>query len=259
LIIQKPFEGAKSKIERAYVHIRDLNDSLNAFAQNRFYTARIERDIYGVNYLVIEFTRYFRDDAGAVVGDAIHNLRSALDIMWVDTIRVCRGKPTQYTRFPIFPRWEKVKAKVDEALKQKRITKTVHDLVFDVIHPNQTPNRILASLGQLNDLDKHMLLIPIHPMMMIGGFDMEDQNGLPFMPGFFWLFDDSGRSRLQKTDGDVKLKNQGKPSATILFALHFADPNAEIPCRGAAVIPTLNGIAEEVSRTFEAFKALLFG
>lgn len=152
-----------------------------------------------------------------------------------------------------------MKGTVNEALNQKRISLAVHNFMLETIHPNKTLNPILEALGELNDLDKHMLLLPIYPMMQLGGFGMEDEKGKLFMEDVAFYCDSAGRFRLDKDSGSLKLNKQGNAAATIIFSMDLTDLERVIPFMSQAVIPALNRVAEEVTRTVKEFESLLFG
>ena len=81
-IWENPFANAHLKIERADKHIADIEQRL-----------RISSDRYGPSLHIDmktgeQFLAYYlrdrelRRDIALIVGDAIHNLRCALDIVW---------------------------------------------------------------------------------------------------------------------------------------------------------------------------------
>lgn len=82
------------------------------------------------------------------------------------------------------------------------------------------------------------------------GVRLVDDEGLPLYENQVWFMDNSGRIRLRDADNmRVTLEDKGHFTAAIIFDIG-------VPFQGEAVIPALNGIAEEVTRTVEAFELL---
>jgi uncharacterized membrane protein len=71
------------KIERAEKHIRDLNALLETFVNSDFYSVSVYAD-RGENYIGFEFNKFKFPliEAALIVGDVLHNLHSALDILY---------------------------------------------------------------------------------------------------------------------------------------------------------------------------------
>src|ERR1700680_3024770 len=96
------FHGSRLKIERANEHILDLNGVLLRFIRSDFYTVRVDRDARkGTSHLCIDFdpSPFPSEDAALVIGDALHNLRSALDLLYYEVVRECGA--SKWTRFPV--------------------------------------------------------------------------------------------------------------------------------------------------------------
>src|ERR1019366_7071528 len=98
------FEGARLKIDRANVHIAEIEAILGALPKN--YTARIDRDeeagsqaiVYTCNIDLFDL----KSNLSLLVGDAIHNLRTALDYSWVAVLQKCAPSIiTKWSRFLI--------------------------------------------------------------------------------------------------------------------------------------------------------------
>ena len=94
------FEASRKKVQRAEKHVRDLNDALIDFANSDFYRLAVEDNPrYGSQELVIDIdsSPEILIRCALIIGDALHNLRSALDILWW-SITV---NQTKHTHFPI--------------------------------------------------------------------------------------------------------------------------------------------------------------
>src|SRR6266702_6379559 len=93
-----PFYGARLKIERAKEHINDLNSRAQLFADTHPHTINLETDLdTGDKLLSIAPAEPFPDQLVCILGDALHNLRSALDHAWCSMV----VSQTKWTRFPL--------------------------------------------------------------------------------------------------------------------------------------------------------------
>jgi len=241
------FSASRKKIERAKKHIEDLNSLLAAFVSSDFYTVSVEKNIQRRAHFLrfdIDKSPFPFHDAALVVGDALHNLRSALDLLYYGTV----VNPSNWTRFPIFDTREILVDRIGGALKKKQITSSVHDLILDTVKPYHAGNYTLWALHDLNIRDKHQLLVPVVKLFKFYGVRLEDDKQAPVNGRTFYLMDASSRIRLPDCT-TVILKEKGHASGVILFDFGTAFQNE-------SVIPALNGVAEEVTRTIEAFEAL---
>lgn len=245
------FNESKLKIERAKKHIIDLNTLLTDFVKSDFYSASIEKDAYRTSYLKFDLNRAFPlNDSALILGDSLHNLRSALDLMFYQTVLHVGGIPTDWTHFPIRDKREILIKTLNATLEKKQINALIFSLIADTIKPYEAGNYAIWALHDLNIRDKHQLLIPVLQLMKVDNVSLEDGNQIPFMPGVAYFLQKSSRVRLDETRANIQIKDKGQAAATILF-------NIRVPFEGKPVIPTLNGIAEEVSRTIEAFEIAL--
>src|SRR5689334_19456648 len=96
------FVGPKLKIERAQKHIRDLDERFTIFAQSDFYSLRVNEDEEsGDSILQLEHTEPIPDDFALITGDALLNLRSALDLLVSDVVYYGLGTRPKKLYFPI--------------------------------------------------------------------------------------------------------------------------------------------------------------
>ena len=248
------FESSRKKIERANKHIADLNTLWSEFANRDFYSLRIEQDADLMNWLVLEFDpeEFPRVHAAIIIGDTLHNLRSALDILWHEVIAYCGGEPTKYTRFLIRDTREELIAPMNGALKEQQITRDVHDFIFDSVKPYKAGNYCLWAVDDLNVRDKHQLIIPVTQLSAIADVCFEDDQGASFPFDYWLLADESWRIRLKEFYGrKLTVKDKGHATGNILFDIP--------PFEGQAVIPSLNSLSIAVLGTLESFANLMPG
>ena len=242
------FEASHKKIQRAYKHIEDINSLLRDFAKGDIHSVIVDHDTHtGQNFLRMEFREdlFPSIDCALIIGDALHNLRSALDFMWYEFV----SAPTKWTRFPISDTGEELKARIKSALKQQQIIVSDGEFMVEKIQPYKSGNVLLWGLHDMNIRDKHHLFIPVVKLMVVFDVRLEDENCLPIGPTGFA---NETSFRLEITESinrKITVKNKGRPSAQIYFG-------EDAPFQNQSVIPALGRIAEEVTRTVKAFELL---
>src|SRR5579864_4992836 len=99
---QDRIHGIRLKIERAKEHIRDLDAAIKRFVQEQPYTlgAKPHRipEIEHTTLYVAE-VKPIPDCISLIVGDAIHNLRSALDHLMWQLVEAAGGSPDRNIYF----------------------------------------------------------------------------------------------------------------------------------------------------------------
>lgn len=250
----KPLTDSHKKIQRANKHISDIHEMVRAFAKRlNTYTLWVDNDAEtGQNFLCVDLHRelFPSDDIALTIGDALHNLRSALDFAYYQTVLACGGEPSDYTRFPIFDERKTLEEQwINRALKQKQITAKLAAFIVDTIKPYATGNPLIHSLRQMNDRDKHKLFIPVLEPVMLINVRLEDDKGSQVGATGYYT-EESFRMRLMDAnDRKITVKNKGHASPTIVFG-------PETPFPDDHVVITLTRITEEVTRTVEAFESL---
>lgn len=149
--------GVSVKIERAKEHISDLEAEISAFKQRNPYT--VVHDVESKPGHRLSLVRVHGQPSahiGAIASDAIHNLRSALDILWV----VVTGAPNEgrKTYFPIHETAETFERRFSGKIKSP--LKSAVDLLR-VIKPYQGGTDALWHLQVLDNADKHHMLTPV--------------------------------------------------------------------------------------------------
>ena len=152
-------ERIKLKVERAKEHIRELGRSIQAFRDSNPYGFIIEDDLQtGDKVHRLEIRKETPDCFALLIGDAVHNLRSALDhLAWQLVIangQVPISGPggTQFRIYNPSPKPKPMQGKI------QGISADAQKLI-DGIKPYRGGNDDLWALEQLDVIDKHKLLI----------------------------------------------------------------------------------------------------
>ena len=150
------FQGAELKLERADQHIVELAEILGDYGRR---LAISYEPVLGAEELSeLRVSEPLPDMVSVVLGDAIHNMRSALDLAMCSIARE-RGVDTEYMKFP----FADSEIKFEALLKQKHLAPIgvdVQDLLRST-RPYPVGNPELHALHSLDILDKHRLCIPV--------------------------------------------------------------------------------------------------
>jgi hypothetical protein len=95
------FNGARLKIGRANQHIADLETAFHTFVKDNPHTIRSSGDPKtGRTIVRVHFDQPIPDTLALIIGDAIHNLRAALDHATWELIGLDGGTQDRYLKFP---------------------------------------------------------------------------------------------------------------------------------------------------------------
>ena len=243
------FIGPRLKLERAKQHISDLHARLCAFSGTDYYSLRVDTDHQtGKDSLKFEITKPLPDDIGLIIGDALHNLKSALDFAVNDIVFLKTGARSKYTKFPVQDSRDKLIATVNGGSVRKA-SKTIADLIVDIIKPYKGGNDAIWSLHELNILDKHILLLPVFQVSALLGVCAEDDSGRSLVDGT--LIVESGKVALPFVPTtNLKITKYGKAAFAVCF-------DKGLPLEGQSIVPALRSLAEQVGSIIDAFETVL--
>ena len=161
------FADAIIKIERSKRHLQELDREISSYFESGSACIVVERDnqmMAGLGYG--EFCCFiYRErepvprDWPAIIGDAIHNMRTSLDLMVSEIHRITGGKSAdnQYVQFPFC----KDRQDLAKTIKSRRLSGVGRDFI-DAIHsiaPYRGGNSGLRALHDLDIMDKHQALV----------------------------------------------------------------------------------------------------
>ena len=119
------FISSKLKIERANKHISDLNALVKGFTNADSCRLHIEEDRKTGN-ISLKIDLKLPPDAALIVGDAIHNLHTALDLMICETV----PDPDRGTKFPFFEKRQELVGAINSG-KIKTAGPEICDLIIE--------------------------------------------------------------------------------------------------------------------------------
>jgi hypothetical protein len=152
--------GVWGKIDRARKHILDLENEITRFANSRPYAIGARPHPVpqiGHTTLYIESLLPIPVEIALIIGDAVHNLRSALDHLAWQLVLSNGETPTKKTYFPIQdPSQEFTPVSEDKRIEGISLA-AKH--FFEEVQPRNTGDDTLWRLHTLDIADKHRLLI----------------------------------------------------------------------------------------------------
>lgn len=165
--------GSRLKIKRAEQHLEELEPEIRAYVKRDPYRISEKPDAEG-EWMVVRFVeiREYPDPAwGVRVGELLHDLRSALDNLVWQLIRLNGKEPGDQSQFPIYtkpPRKARVvktpgATRIDDMLIGMRVghattIKALQPYLGEHAHRRQ--KIALAAVATLNNIDKHRFLHP---------------------------------------------------------------------------------------------------
>lgn len=162
-----PFEGPRLKIRRAVHHIADLHEIFDDLTKGAgMGWVPVHDHGQNIEYCLV-LNRELPEDAPVIIGDAIHCLRAALDLLICDIARM-RGLPTDHLKFP----FAKTEPNFSKILR-KEIAPIGQDLAdaIEPLKPYTHGNADLVGLHDLDIADKHVTILPTYlaaPARMTG-------------------------------------------------------------------------------------------
>jgi len=194
---------------------------------------------------VIESTEGVPITLAPIIGDIVHNLRSALDLLAVELVRL-NNDDTCSVYFP----FAKSAGELKTMIRQRNLDGAAPEAVALVreLKPYPEGNPELRYIHDLDILDKHVMLVPLAGHVAIPGIGLgfERENMEPRILG-------QGSSLGEWVEPLGLLPNQKLP---VRFKLLF-------PWRGPfedlELVPTFKHLAEKFSGIVDAFETLCFG
>jgi hypothetical protein len=238
---------ARAKIERANVHIGDVDRRLKALEQTDTAVIEIHPE-HGTERLIHTVDESAFNDLALIVGDAVHNLNCALDYTWLQTIeRLVPDNVKDRAKFPVHKTIEELKG----ALRKGKVDATclhLYTFIVDKIQPYDGGNPAIWPIHCFANRDKHRLLIPVLAEGHINGIEVQDEMGERW-PG-------SGFSAPQKPPYCIDFANglhitkKGKLTANVIV------DDGKSGC-GMGIPQTLVTHSGEIACVVEAFESFL--
>jgi len=208
------FKAARLKVDRSNKHIADLDSAIQSLPDRYISTVEVNPEGTRLKYVLPEEESILAE-FGLMIGDCIHNLRTALDYAWGGAVQ--RFSLTWLYDDTIFP-IRKTEKGLRETLNKGRIESAAPNLFKRIvvdIKPYAGGNDSLFRLHGLDNQDKHSLLIPILNVTVIKGLVVENQQGEIFSGDNSLITKRS--PHVIEIPANHQVKDHGKPSVGVLF------------------------------------------
>jgi hypothetical protein len=172
------YKDARLKVKRAKKHIADFAAAIVALEDTC--TATIEDQAQGGQSLKHEIPDAANalDDLALIAGDAIHNLRTALDFAWYSTISRCLpDKLSDKSKFPVRKTRQDLEGALHGIEIDTRLPRLFECMVTQVQPYEGADNPLIRTLHDLDISDKHVLLLSIDPFTTADGIVVRDADG----------------------------------------------------------------------------------
>ena len=234
-----PFSHSRLKLTRAEQHVENIAQIIDAYT--KLEPQYSVEQTFG-NYVHFEIYRTFAPPVllPTIVGDAIHNLRTSLDVMACEVVRQNK-KNDKGVYFPFADSPELL----DGAIKRKNMDRTSKEAV-DLIRelkPYRGGNTALRAVHDLDIQDKHTgIILQISQLSTQGvGIGMDDRKTGKLS---------SGSSLIR----EGVIARNGKSPIPVKFNFHHLSDFAD-----QEIVQTLHGLTKEFRRIVDSFEFCCLG
>ena len=257
--------GVDRKLQRAHQHFDELRSAVDHFMQTDFYTlVAPKQDRKGRLPIAVELIEpipYL--DWGVIVGDFVHNLRSALDqLIFQLSLPATFPDLPSGTSFPIFNsgvrfgerqrngQFTRRSGRYATRLLPPKVSATVESL--QPYHRRNNPDsRYLWMLHQLSNVDKHRIvavstasIASVVVRVSTSGETSVRRIATPQWPVRFE--DRAVIARIEMGYSEVGATMNVDPTTRIGFSVDFAKRGEAEPVRGLPLLSTLGNIGSYV-------------
>lgn len=210
------FNHCGLKVKRANEHIAELEKRIRTLPERC--TAAMHMDTAGIHEVIkydLPNPEEESDQIALLIGDVAHNLRCALDYAWISTLEKVQPSIIDgSTKFPVRESLESLESTL-HGRKIDALVPKLYDLVTLHIRPYKGGNIAVWPLHQINNFDKHRLLIPLLNYSGIIDIEMYDDIGNR-VPGFTWASTQPFPYYLHVPTGWT-VKDKGKATISVMF------------------------------------------
>ncbi len=248
-----PFEASKLKLERAAEHLQEFNREAIAYLNSKPCAIVVEpfpgglHEQMGTQSWNARIRKAIPTKFSTLIGDAVHNLRSALDLLICDLVRINNKNPDNV----YFPFCSSA-ADLPHAIRKRNVHRAGRDVVqaIESLKPYKGGNVVLRLIHDLDIADKHQALLPVLsgvslPLGKLFGTNLPDNVG-----NWQSLIDHDGQMIIG-TEDYLKIPLGTELPARFFLALDFGPGVGFRP-----VIEGLHELAHEANRVFQALTSL---
>lgn len=241
------FKGARLNVKRADKHITDIELSINSLKKGLVCDAHVNPNT-GNEFIKCDFASIQDREAfeylPAIIGDAVHNLKCALDHAWLETIgHLVPSRDWSRSKFPVHPTRNDFESALNR-LEVDTLTPKFYRFLVSEVKPygGGDGDFAIRTVHELDVGDKHRLLIPIVQYSSIGDIHLKDQRG-ELNKGGTWGTTLPFPHFIEFVKG-LHIENPGRPSFEVMF--QYGDAGRE-----TRTVDTLRLYSEHILRVVE--------
>lgn len=243
-----PFRASRVKIARAAEHLETLNNDVAAFMARKPIVLKIRQDAHP-DYLqwALHSLEAPPDRWSAILGDIVHNLRTSLDLLAGELVRM-NGQSDKGVYFPFCEK----ESELEDMMKRRNFNAS--DAAKDLVRklkPYKFGNTAIRYIHDLDIMDKHQMLFPAFSKTNFPGGAVG--HALLFV-GARALTEGTSRKEFAKVEGvdcmQTPLPDIEVPTVfKLVFPFH--GPMADIE-----MLPALGDLINYFSGILDAFEAI---
>lgn len=237
------FESAKLKVQWANSHADELNRVFAAFLKSDFYTFSNERDAEtGYYRMEVSNKKAMPMAVPLLLGDIIHNLRTALD--HAATSIVGDGRDAYFPFHRNLINFISAEGQI-VCTKTKLIEQAMPELgrfIIDEIKPYEAGNAVLWKLTKLDAINKHKFLLPTVELTSVTAYDLYDSQHGNSIGQITAIVGSGENAKLVRSFGKFEVRGKIEPAFEVLFGKDTFFDNQPI-------VETLFNISNAVSET----------
>ena len=249
-----PFQAPKLKLARAGQHISELEAKVSAYWDEKPYRVVVEQPAELKNVPACAFVTKIRKavpvELSGPIGDAVHNLRAALDLLACDLVRL-NGGSAKSVHFPFAASAEGLEGQI-KAKNFRSASPACVDLLRH-LQPYTGGNDALRGIHDLDIQDKHSALIPAVSAARIEQFTLKVGDNLNQIPPWESTVPRDGWWMMVVPElEDVAIGTEIGCKFTLVF-------DHDAPFAGREIIPLLRSLTEYVTSVVKSFETLCKG
>lgn len=210
------FDDARLKVERAGKHIAELNDALGSLKDN--YTATVEKDAGTGHQKLIHTCPELEDafkDLALIIGDAIHNLRTALEFAWIAILEKQKiPYDPKHVSFPIRDTPRDLEAALGGMALKTACPKLYDEMVKGIQPYKEGKGVALWTIHSFDVSDKHLLLLELGRLADVTGVILQKPDG-EIVRAFSGAIESAG-PYIISFDGSIRIREKGKLTVNVL-------------------------------------------
>jgi hypothetical protein len=156
-----PFDSPRLTLERAKHHMRDLDQVVQAFTDERPWSYVVDTESQAPNSVYkIKFRKLPPAEAACIIFDAVNNLRATLDQIGYSAATASGKITPRGANFPFGDTAEKVEELLHESRAHQNLPPEIKDLFRSVEPYKGGSGQLLWAINRLCNTKKHSTLVP---------------------------------------------------------------------------------------------------